>query len=714
MAARTARSASSSCAVGTPKTATTASPANFSTVPPYAAMCPAARSKNPVTRRRTISGSLPETSAVESTRSTNSAVASLRSTSLESRLARWSPRWAVFRTREPVSRPDYDARRARPEGLQGVRRPRRPSDRDRRGWRVPHRPRVRRGVRAALGRCRPRHAADGAGDGGGRDRRGGGRRRRRARPRDGRHGDGLLRRRRPGPRRRHLRHGVAQPGRVHGDEDRPARSAPGRRRLRARSCGAGGPRRASARSRRVARCARRTSGRASSRRCSPSSTRPLSGRSGSSSTRRTAWRARCSRLSSNGSRSSTSSRCYFEPDGSFPNHEPNPLLPENRAFIVERTRAEGAQLGVAYDGDADRCFFVDDTGEFVPGDFVTALLAQAMLAKEPGAKVIYDVRASWAVPRAIEEAGGVPLINRVGHAFIKDRMRKEDALFGGEVSAHYYFRDFTQADTGVVPFLVMVELLSRAERPLSELLAPYRERYFLTGELNTPVADVALKLQELKERYTRERRPHLPPRRNLRRLRRLALQRAPLQHRAPPSPEPRGALGASDGGEARRGARADPELTRDHAPRARPRDRPPAAVQVLRADAGLVLRHRRAGCRLLRPLPPLLRPRAHGVPPAPRQPRDRRRRVRDARRHRRVPRARAIRRSARDLRPRQPARANEPCLRAVRAAPPGRDADGHRDPDARARRPRHAPSRRRSPSRPVRRSGPSRAADLDE
>ena len=197
-------------------------------------------------------------------------------------------------------------------------------------------------------------------------------------------------------------------------------------------------------------------------------------------------------------------RCFFDPDGSFPNHEPNPLLPENQKFIVERTKAEGAQLGVAYDGDADRCFFVDDTGQFVPGDFVTALLARAMLEKEPGAKVIYDVRASWAVPRAIEQAGGVPLINRVGHAFIKERMRKDDALFGGEVSAHYYFRDFTQADTGVVPFLVMLELLSKAGRPLSELLAPFRERYFLTGEINTPVADVALKLQELKERYTRE------------------------------------------------------------------------------------------------------------------------------------------------------------------------------------------------------------------
>jgi phosphomannomutase len=194
-------------------------------------------------------------------------------------------------------------------------------------------------------------------------------------------------------------------------------------------------------------------------------------------------------------------RCYFEPDGSFPNHEPNPLLPENRAFVVEKTRAEGAQLGVAYDGDADRCFFVDDSGEFVPGDFVTALLARAMLEKEPGAKVIYDVRASWAVPRAIEEAGGVALMNRVGHAFIKERMREEDALFAGEVSAHYYFRDFSQADTGVVPFLVMLELLAKAGRPLSELLAPYRGRYFLTGELNTPVADVALKLQELKERY---------------------------------------------------------------------------------------------------------------------------------------------------------------------------------------------------------------------
>jgi phosphomannomutase len=194
-------------------------------------------------------------------------------------------------------------------------------------------------------------------------------------------------------------------------------------------------------------------------------------------------------------------RCFFEPDGSFPNHEPNPLLPENREFIVERTRAEGADLGVAFDGDADRCFFVDDTGEFVPGDFVTALLARAMLEREPGAKVLYDVRASWAVPRTIEEAGGVALVNRVGHAFIKERMREVDALFAGEVSAHYYFRDFTRADTGVVPFLVMLEILSRGGRNLSELLAPFRERYFLSGEINTPVADVDAKLREIEDRY---------------------------------------------------------------------------------------------------------------------------------------------------------------------------------------------------------------------
>jgi phosphomannomutase len=196
-------------------------------------------------------------------------------------------------------------------------------------------------------------------------------------------------------------------------------------------------------------------------------------------------------------------RCNFETDGAFPNHEPNPLLPENREFIVRTTREESADFGVAYDGDADRCFFVDDAGEFIPGDFTTALFAESILAREPGGKVIYDVRASWAVPEAIRAAGGKPLVNRVGHSFIKQRMREEDAVFGGEVSAHYYFRDFSQADSGVIPFLLMLELVSRRGR-LSEILAPFRSRYFITGEINTPVDDVALKLQELKERFGHE------------------------------------------------------------------------------------------------------------------------------------------------------------------------------------------------------------------
>jgi phosphomannomutase len=197
-------------------------------------------------------------------------------------------------------------------------------------------------------------------------------------------------------------------------------------------------------------------------------------------------------------------RCFFEPDGSFPNHEPNPLLPENREFIVGKVREEDADLGIAFDGDADRCFFVDDGGEFVPGDFVTALLAESILEKEPGAKIIYDVRASWAVRDTVERAGGVPLVNRVGHAFIKHRMRQEGATFAGEVSGHYYFRDFNQADSGTIPALLMLELVSKRGKSLAELLRPYRDRYFITGEINTPVDDVPLKLQEIKERFGRE------------------------------------------------------------------------------------------------------------------------------------------------------------------------------------------------------------------
>jgi phosphomannomutase len=195
-------------------------------------------------------------------------------------------------------------------------------------------------------------------------------------------------------------------------------------------------------------------------------------------------------------------RCYFEPDGSFPNHEPNPLLPENREFIVAKVTEEKADLGIAFDGDADRCFFVDEMGEFVPGDFVTALFAEIFLAKEPGAKIIYDVRASWAVPHTIEQAGGGALINRVGHAFIKHRMRETGAVFGGEVSGHYYFRDFSRADSGIIPCLLMLEYLSKQGKPLSEVLRPFREHYFITGELNTRVSDVATKLAELEKHFS--------------------------------------------------------------------------------------------------------------------------------------------------------------------------------------------------------------------
>ena len=194
---------------------------------------------------------------------------------------------------------------------------------------------------------------------------------------------------------------------------------------------------------------------------------------------------------------------YFTPDGSFPDHEPNPLLAENRRLIVDRVRAEEADLGIAWDGDADRCFFIDDTGAFVDGDFLTALLARALLEKSPtsGEAILYDVRASRAVADTVIGAGGRPHVNRVGHAFFKTRMRAEGSLFGGEVSGHYYFRDFYCADSGTLPALLILELLSREGRRLSELLAPYRARYFISGEINSEVSDQRAKIEELSARY---------------------------------------------------------------------------------------------------------------------------------------------------------------------------------------------------------------------
>jgi phosphomannomutase len=192
-------------------------------------------------------------------------------------------------------------------------------------------------------------------------------------------------------------------------------------------------------------------------------------------------------------------------DGTFPNHEANPLIEENRVDIVERVIAEKADIGIAWDGDADRCFFIDGSGEFIAGDFITALLAEAALMKSPGEKVVYDVRASYAVKDTVAKYGGTALMNRVGHAFIKRRMREENAIFGGEVTGHYYFRDFYYADNGFIPALLILELMSRRNQSLRDLLAPLREKYFISGEINTKVSDmsaVGARLEDLAAKYT--------------------------------------------------------------------------------------------------------------------------------------------------------------------------------------------------------------------
>ena len=203
----------------------------------------------------------------------------------------------------------------------------------------------------------------------------------------------------------------------------------------------------------------------------------------------------------------------WTPDGSFPDHEPNPLLPENRRLIIEQVRATGADLGIAWDGDADRCFFIDDSGSFVDGDFLTALLAESLLEKNPNPAhpeaILYDVRASRAVADTVRRAGGTPYVNRVGHAFFKTRMRAEGSLFGGEVSGHYYFRDFYCADSGTIPALLVLELISREGRSMSELLAPYHARYFISGEINSEVSDPAAKIEEIAAHYSDARQERL-------------------------------------------------------------------------------------------------------------------------------------------------------------------------------------------------------------
>ena len=228
---------------------------------------------------------------------------------------------------------------------------------------------------------------------------------------------------------------------------------------------------------------------------------------------------------------------YWVPDGDFPDHDPNPLVEDNRQFIIDKVREEGADLGIAWDGDADRCFFIDAEGVFVEGDFLTALLARQLLQKEPGARIVYDVRASRAVPDTVRELGGTSYINRVGHAFFKQALREHDAAFGGEVSGHYYFRDFWCADSGTIPALLVLELLSTQDRTLSELVGELRERYFISGEINSEVGRPGG--QDEGARRAPLGRRGLMARRRLGRLPRLALQRPPLEHRAAAAPEPR-------------------------------------------------------------------------------------------------------------------------------------------------------------------------------
>ncbi len=202
-------------------------------------------------------------------------------------------------------------------------------------------------------------------------------------------------------------------------------------------------------------------------------------------------------------------KAYWEPDGNFPDHEPNPMLEENREFIMREVVDRQADLGIAWDGDADRCFFIDDMGSFVDGDFLTALLAESMLDKQPAATILYDVRASRAVADTVQRAGGRALMNRVGHAFFKTRMREEDAAFGGEVSGHYYFRDFYCADSGTIPALLILELLSTRQARLSVLLHALHSRYFISGEINSEVADQQAKIETLAERYSDASQHHM-------------------------------------------------------------------------------------------------------------------------------------------------------------------------------------------------------------
>lgn len=192
---------------------------------------------------------------------------------------------------------------------------------------------------------------------------------------------------------------------------------------------------------------------------------------------------------------------YTEPDGTFPHGIPNPLLPENQEVTSRAVREAGADLGLAWDGDFDRCFFFDESGTFIDGYYLVGLLALHVLDRHPGAKIIHDPRLVWNTIELVTEAGGTPLQNKSGHAFIKARMRKEDAAYGGEMSAHHYFREFSYADSGMIPWLLVADLISRSGRGLNALVAERMARYPVSGEINRELADAARAMRRLEEVY---------------------------------------------------------------------------------------------------------------------------------------------------------------------------------------------------------------------
>ena len=191
----------------------------------------------------------------------------------------------------------------------------------------------------------------------------------------------------------------------------------------------------------------------------------------------------------------------FDPDGTFPQGIPNPLLPENRSITAEAVRKEKADVGVAWDGDFDRCFFFDENGDFLEGYYIVGFLAEAFLAKNTGARIIHDPRLTWNTREIVERLGGAPIQSKTGHAFIKERMRSEDAVYGGEMSAHHYFRDFYYCDSGMIPCLLVLELLSRSGKKMSELMARRLELYPCSGEINRELSDPAAAIRRVEDRF---------------------------------------------------------------------------------------------------------------------------------------------------------------------------------------------------------------------